>query len=243
MNRYQNPKTAQKYLDYLESPDGQTQREILSAAIFEQLQNSRSLRVLDAACGTGWLTVELAKRFDQVQGFDSSEFLLRQAKQKNPELNLAKADILSELPYPDNYFDIVILNMVTTDVDDLDTLYANLARILKPEGRLITTTPNPSYAFPVGVWKRGFLGWIFRRKPTLKVRPWSKFKSGGGLSWHDTFSHYFYPLSTHIQKAKLGGFALAQFSELQSKTDSSEFNLRYQLYRYPLFTLLTFVKR
>ncbi len=243
MHSYQNPETGQKYLDYLDSPDGKTQREILGDGIMGSLPDNRSLRVLDAACGSAWLTSELAKRFEQVQGFDNSEFLLHQGKQAHPELNLAKADLTGDLPYPDAYFDVVVLNMAVTDVEDLDKLYTNLSRILKPGGTLITTTPNPSYAFPVGVWKRGLLGWMFRRKPKLKVRPWSKFRNGKKLSWNNTFSHYFYPLSTQIQKAKRAGFALAQLNELWSNTDSDEFNLRYQLFRYPLFVVLTFIKR
>jgi ubiquinone/menaquinone biosynthesis C-methylase UbiE len=174
MNSYQNPATGQKYLEYLNSPDGLFQQKLLGDAILKHLPEDRSLRILDAACGSGWFTFELSKKFEHTQGFDSSEFLLHQAKQQHPELNIIKANLLEELPYPDNYFDVIILNMAITDVEDIAKLFSNLSRILKPNGKLITTIPNPSYAFPVGVWKRGLLRWVFRLKPVLKIRPWKK---------------------------------------------------------------------
>ncbi len=242
MNSYQNPVSSQKYLDYLESADGQTQRQILGDAILGQLPKNPRLRVLDAGCGSGWLTEELSKKFAQVQGCDSSDFLLHQAKTAHPELNLAKADLNTELPYPDEYFDIIVANMVASDVENLEKLYRNFSRIVKPGGQLVITIPNPAYAFPVGVWKRGLLGWILRQKPKLRVRPWHKF-IGKNLSWKDSFSSHFYSLTDQIKNARAQAFTLADFSELRSEIDSKEFNLQYQLFRFPLFVMMSFVKR
>ncbi len=232
---------AQKYLDYLESTDGQMQRKILGDAILTTLPNIRTVRVLDAACGSGWLTYELTKRFDQVQGFDNSEFLLHRAKQIYPEINISQADATTNLPFPDDYFDIAILNMAASDVDDLIKLYRNLARVIKKNGMLLVTVPNPSYAYPVGVWKRNLWGKLFNLKPTLRIRPWNKVASKK-MSWDKSYSGYFYPLSEQTKNANQAGFALTQLQEVRSETDSKEFNLQYQLYRYPLFVLLDFRK-
>jgi SAM-dependent methyltransferase len=58
-------------------------------------------RMLDIACGTGWLTRLLR---GQVVGVDQSEAMLRIARKRVPEARFVQAEI-PPLPFPDESFD------------------------------------------------------------------------------------------------------------------------------------------
>ena len=58
-NAYQDPKSAQNYIAFLDSPNGKIQREILQDAILSALPAASDITLLDAGCGTGWLANKL----------------------------------------------------------------------------------------------------------------------------------------------------------------------------------------
>ena len=59
MQPYQDPPTAIKYLDFLNSANGQIQQRVLTDAIFSCLPKNADAKILDAACGPGWLSANL----------------------------------------------------------------------------------------------------------------------------------------------------------------------------------------
>ncbi len=243
MNYYDNNQTAQNYLDFLNSEDGQIQQEILSSSILRKIEDNPSLSILDAACGSGWLTNFLSKQFDNIQGSDSSESLIQFAQKQYPNLKFLIADLANPLPYFEASMDVIILNMAATDLADLHVSYKNLGNILKQNGKLIVTIPNPATAFPVGIWKRNIIDILFNRKPKLYIRPVAENTKSLVTSWdHKTSTSYYYTLSEHINAVTKNGFALTELCELQSNVDSQSYNMRYRLYRFPLLLLLEFKK-
>lgn len=113
-------------------------------------------RVLDVATGTGDLAIELAHRVapkGTVIGCDFSEGMLDRAREKTAEPNLRFewADAL-ELPYPDDAFDAATVGFGARNFADLDKGLAEMARVVKPGGRVVVleiTTPakGPLSAF------------------------------------------------------------------------------------------------
>jgi len=242
-NAYDNPATAEAFERFLASPDGQIQQDILYENLLFFLPNP-SVRILDAACGQGWLSGKLGHQFQNVEAFDSSRDLIKQAQQNHPGVNFQVADLTVSIPYPDQSFDIAILNMAGHDLSDLAASFANLNRVLKPGGQLIMTIANPYYAFPVGVWKRGLIGKVLNRLPRLMVRPYHQFTQQKNRlqNWRQQLSSYFYPLQEYINQAVQAGFDLKIYRDLESPIDSEQFNVHYQLHRYPLILLLVFEK-
>jgi SAM-dependent methyltransferase len=47
-----------------------------------------------------------------------------------------------KIPFPDNSFDCVVNNQVLEHVKDLDSVLAEMHRVLKPNGRLLTLCPS-----------------------------------------------------------------------------------------------------
>ena len=106
---------------------------------------------LDVCCGTGDLALELRRRIGpdgRVVGSDFSEPMLELARAKSGEQGLPVefgwADAL-DLPYGDDSFDAVTVGFGARNLADLDKGLGQMARVLRPGGRLVIleiTRPN-----------------------------------------------------------------------------------------------------
>jgi ubiquinone/menaquinone biosynthesis C-methylase UbiE len=74
---------------------------------FVAAQLPAGARVLDVACGTGRISIPLARRGFHVSGLDVSERVLEVARAEAPELDFRRGD-MRELPWEDESFDAVI---------------------------------------------------------------------------------------------------------------------------------------
>lgn len=99
---------------------------------------------LDVCCGTGDLSMELAKRVapdGRVVGCDFSEPMLDLAREKAVAGGIASirfewADAL-DLPYDEGRFDAVTVGFGVRNLSDLDRGLAEMRRVLRPGGRLV----------------------------------------------------------------------------------------------------------
>ncbi|MGH3127903.1 MAG: bifunctional demethylmenaquinone methyltransferase/2-methoxy-6-polyprenyl-1,4-benzoquinol methylase UbiE [Gaiellaceae bacterium] len=92
-------------------------------------------RVLDACCGTGDLAVEAERRGGRVVGLDFSEKMLERARQKSGAIEWVQGDALA-LPFADGEFDAATVGFGVRNLADLEGGLRELARVLKPEGKL-----------------------------------------------------------------------------------------------------------
>lgn len=92
-------------------------------------------RILDAGCGTGHLTAEIAQSGALVLGVDRSAAMIAQARQEFPLLPFETYD-LGALPYHDE-FDAIFSNAVLHWIHPPEPAAAAMARALKSGGRLV----------------------------------------------------------------------------------------------------------
>ena len=123
--------------------------------------------VLDAACGTGDLAMACSREGGRVTGLDFSERMLERARRKAPELTWVQGDML-DLPFGDGSFDTATVGFGVRNVADLERSLVELARVLRPGGRLgileITRPRGPLRVF--------YSLWFDRLVPLLgKVLP------------------------------------------------------------------------
>jgi len=238
---YQNGDTAKKYIEFTASENGRLQQKVLWEAIEPHLAGDT---VLDAACGGGWLAGKAAVLGLQVKACDFSNGLVEYAQQQFPSIPFSVADV-SALPYKNSEFDIVIFNMAAHDVADVQKSFSEISRVTKPMGTVIVTVANPYYSFPVGVWKRGILGFLLRKKPKLLLRAYNSFKKipNRAFVWNENFTSYFYTLPEYIEAAGKAHLSLTHLRDITADKDAEHFSLQYQLYQFPLMLLLVFKKR
>ncbi len=240
---YDNNEGAQNYLDFLESEDGQFFRKVLFESFQSRLGQDKNQKILDAACGPGWLSAKLSKEFPNIEGLDASGPFLQHAQIKYSQLKFTGGDLNSTLPYSDNEFDTIIMSMAAHDVEDQVKTFTELRRILKPGGKFMLTFVNPYYAFPVGVWKRGIWGRLLFKKPKLKLRPYHWFaKKDRGFTFNKTLECYFYKLSEHLNHLREAGFNFEHMKDLESLQDCKNYNLQYRLHRFPIILYVEFSK-
>lgn len=89
-------------------------------------------RVLDLACGTGDFCRELRRTGLSPIGFDFSAGMLAAAATVSP---LVRADVLA-LPVRDAGADGVTCGFALRNVTDLDALFAEIGRVVRPGGRI-----------------------------------------------------------------------------------------------------------
>jgi len=114
----------------------------------------KNIKILDAGCGDGRFLKELRdNNFNQVYGIDYSERAINFAKILTSHTNLKVCDI-KNLPYNDNFFDVIFLIEVIEhiDPDEVNKIIKELDRVLKNSGKIIITVPSKN----VSVQKKHF---------------------------------------------------------------------------------------
>jgi ubiquinone/menaquinone biosynthesis C-methylase UbiE len=98
------------------------------------------LEALDAGCGTGFLSFELAARGHRVTGVDFAPAMLaearRKAAQQNFPVRFEEADA-EHLPFPSASFDLAISRHVMWTLPHPDAAIDEWIRVLRPGGRLV----------------------------------------------------------------------------------------------------------
>jgi SAM-dependent methyltransferase len=106
-----------------------------------RLKESGCKTVLDLGCGSGWLSIYLARAGFEVTGIDLAEHALRLASQWAEQENLsAKFEVadIAKLPYADRSFDAVVANSILEHLtfELAEEMFGQLKRVLKPGGVL-----------------------------------------------------------------------------------------------------------
>ncbi len=108
----------------------------------QQLSGHRSLRILDAACGTGFGTSALARGSARAVGVDVAPEAIVEAQARFRASNLAYLVMdVEQLAFRPGAFDAVISQDTIEHVGDDERFVAEVARVLRPGGTFIVFTP------------------------------------------------------------------------------------------------------
>lgn len=133
-------------------------------------------QVLDVGCGDGFFSITFVKAGGVVTGVDTDEEMLNAARTNAAREDVSAAFIKASagsLPFPDATFDLVVAVSLLCLVRDRETALTEMARLLKPGGRIVIGE--------LGAWS---LWNILRRvRGVMGVRPWrdAHFFSAGEL--------------------------------------------------------------
>jgi ubiquinone/menaquinone biosynthesis C-methylase UbiE len=107
-------------------------------AVLGMLDRLEPGRALDACCGTGRLSAPLVERGHSVVGVDSCPAMLARAAARVPAARLALGS-LDRLPFETAAFDLAVCALALTHQPALAPALAELARVVRPGGHVLTS--------------------------------------------------------------------------------------------------------
>jgi ubiquinone/menaquinone biosynthesis C-methylase UbiE len=150
----------------------------------------KARRVLDVGSGSGNFLIVAAQHFSQVIGIDIGMRHLQMGRRRFIDRGVpvpALACCCAEcLPFPDGYFDLIVMSSTLEFVRDQEKVLAECVRTLAPGGALYIQTVNrysiarDPYAYLWGVgflprtWQAGYVRWrrqaIYSHIKTISLR-------------------------------------------------------------------------
>ncbi len=155
-------------------------------ALIQKYAPLEERRILDVGCGLGTYTRRMRAFSAEVYGMDLDAAKIAHAGGEKPYISLGRAEVL---PFPEGYFDVILLHEVLEHVEDDQRAVAEAHRCLKVGGRMVIFAPNRLYPFEThGVYlgKRYVFGVIplVTYLPTAlrqRLCPHVRTYTGGGL--------------------------------------------------------------
>jgi malonyl-CoA O-methyltransferase len=160
--------------------------EIEHATVLAMLPDVRSQMVLDAGCGSGRYLRELHNRGARVIGMDLSPAMLDRARETTTRI--ARAD-LRALPFDAMSIDLVVCGLALGDVAELELALIEIARVLRPGGRVIYSVVHPAG----------------------EAAGWSRTFESDGKQW--AVDGFWHSLDRHRQACASAGFTIEEWRE------------------------------
>jgi len=105
---------------------------------FEAVREAQPARVLEVGCGWGEFAERLLRELGvEVVAVDQSQRMVELARERGVAAQLGD---VQQLPFEDASFDVSVANWMLYHVADLDRALSELARVLRPGGRLVAAT-------------------------------------------------------------------------------------------------------
>ncbi len=160
-----------------------TLRSALNAIAFESC--------LEIGCGTGKNTTWLAAKAKYVTAVDFSDEMLAKAKEKItlPNVTFKQADITHSWQFGTNCYDLVTFSLVLEHIENLDHIFNEAAKALKPGGYIYIGELHP-----------------FKQYAGSKAR----FETNEGLQVVECFTRH---VSDFVQAAQKHGLMLVNINE------------------------------
>lgn len=164
-----------RYSQGVENPI-ETEEQIMFS-LLPATRSSQDATLLDVGCGIGSIALELQKRGYSVTGVDFSAVAVEKARSRGVSAFLSDVD-KDGLKFPERSFDVVWAGDVVEHVFDPINLMREVARVLKPGGRLLFTVPND-----FNLWSRARIFLTGRAVQSDVYRQFEQCKHHTFFSW------------------------------------------------------------
>ena len=159
---------------------------IIDTVLKDNFDGKEKLKVLDAGCGQGRLTIELAKKGHKIDAIDCTESALQKARNYAAEagikdcVNWIKGDLSNILSdFKESSYDIVLCMEVLYMMPRSEECFRALSKMVKPEGILLISVRLRLFYLIYYLMHNDFLrlDWCAKNNNMTGL--------GGSLSWFD----------------------------------------------------------
>ena len=182
------------------------QNKAIVKARFPRLNGEK---VLDLGCGYGYYTDYFNRVGGNVVGIDGAETMIALAKSRYPDCDFSVADIEKSFPFENESFDIIFCNQVLMDIENIEHVFFESCRVLKPEGIFYYSIVHP--AFYQGDWQENESGYQYAKR----IASYLTRNVSENRFWGPTV-HFHRPLSDYLNAAAEAGMVLKRTEEPRS---------------------------
>ena len=138
---------AAAYNDWAETYDTDLNRtrDLAAEALRQANLDLTDRKVIEVGCGTGRNTAWLAEHAAEIVALDFSDEMLAKARARvnDPRVRFVQHDARAEWPLADSSADLVIAILILEHIEDLETFFAEAARVLIQRGKLFLCELHP----------------------------------------------------------------------------------------------------
>ncbi len=210
--------------DWYDEKQGETgdlwHRTLLDPALFARVGEVAGRDVLDLACGNGHNTRRLARMGAHVVGVDASEGVIAHCREREEREPLGITYYVSDAARLDMLagasFDLVVCQMALMDIPDAESAIREVARVLRPSGRLLAMILHPCFEIPeASGWVEEHMGptTTIWRKVSRYSEPfigWLHWRVDGGVVFMPSYHR---PLSWYVRAFNAARLAITAFDE------------------------------
>jgi len=133
-------------------------KDHIHTKILIELENTlfNGKKAISLGCGTGELEIIVGKKGYSITGIDVSNEALQTAKKHKKSEHLDNVEFIKasayDLPFSDNSFDSGYMIEVIEHIEpeDLEKVFSEIKRVLKPDAKFFVTAPNKNAYFDPG---------------------------------------------------------------------------------------------
>jgi ubiquinone/menaquinone biosynthesis C-methylase UbiE len=196
-------------------------RTLIDPPLIRLVGEVSRMRVLDLACGNGYLSRRFARQGAVVTGVDTNTPIIERAQARETQESLgisyhvfdaARLEVLE-----DDSFDLVVCNMALMDIENAAGAIQEVARVLRPKGRFVASLSHPCFD------KVNTSGWDIERiyPKTTIWRKMSRYRelAADDLAWMRVGDQVVYtrayhrPLSWYFRALRAAGLVVAALEE------------------------------
>jgi ubiquinone/menaquinone biosynthesis C-methylase UbiE len=129
--------------------------KVIAPNLMRILNPAEGMRILDLGCGEGYFSRLIHESGATVIGADIAQELISAAKKRTPDIayHVASAESLRFAGMAD--FNAVICVLALQNMEKLDVVLREIARVVKPQGRVLIVLNHPILRIP----KKSSWGW------------------------------------------------------------------------------------
>jgi 2-polyprenyl-3-methyl-5-hydroxy-6-metoxy-1,4-benzoquinol methylase len=214
---------------------------LTNSAVLDAVGPAKGLRILDAGCGEGYLSRFLAEGGAEVTGIDSSNELVKAARDYAPSKELPVSfDVgsVDSLPYNSKEFDIVVCNHLMNDLQDPSIAIEEFSRVLRDGGRVVIMMLHPCFYNKHA--ERGNPENNLITDTYFQARPVTQHFEVDGIKSPASTTSWLRPLEFYTEALRESGFVITSLTEPHPSPEMMQADDWWRTsFMRPLFMLLT----
>lgn len=211
------------YQEHLESEDTY-HAKVIAPNLMRIVAPTKGMRVLDLACGQGYFSRLFRSAGADVVGADIAASLITKAKEQSTDIVYHVTDAKDLSFATDASFDVVVCVLALQNMEKLEPVLKECARVLTSSGRLVLVLNHPAYRIP----KRSSWGWDdaakiqYRRMDGYLLPSRSEIDMAPGKGTGERTLSFHRSLQDHMKALASAGFAITKLEEWISHKKSEK---------------------